>query len=82
MYQIGTLVMIGLIKPNEYNLKHTYGRIEEELMITIRRATIQLMQERLKFGNQRDFRISIMPDSSLESAANAVWYTFKVPEAV
>jgi hypothetical protein len=74
--------MIGLIKPNEFNLKHTYGRIEEELMITIRRAIIQLMQERLKFGNKRDFRISIMPDSSLESAAKAVWYTFKVPEAV
>jgi hypothetical protein len=72
--------MIGLIKPNKYNSVHTYGRIEEELMIAIGRAIIQLMQERLNFGNKRDFRITIMPDSNPESAAKAVWYTFKAPE--
>jgi hypothetical protein len=80
LYQIDSLRLIGLIKSDECDDAHPYHWFEERILAGVPDAMVGLMRERLADGNKRDFRITIMPDTSPESEAEAVWQTFKVPK--
>jgi hypothetical protein len=82
LYQIDDLRLIGLIKSDECDDAHPYHWFEERILAGVPATMVGLMRERLKAGNKKDFRLTIMPDTSPESEAEAVWQTFKVPEAV
>jgi hypothetical protein len=40
----------------------------------------EIMISRLHCGDTADLRIGVMPDTSPESEADAVWHTYKQPE--
>jgi len=79
LFQIDELRLIGLIKSDEISHDHPYSWFEERMMAGVPTAMAGLMKWRLYLGNKKDFRFTIMPDTSPESEAKAVWHTFKVP---
>jgi hypothetical protein len=81
LYQVDNLRLIGLIKPDEYYQEYEGDHDAESwAMSRVPDVMAVLMEERLEAGNKRDFSIIIMPDTSPESEAKAVWHNFKVPE--
>jgi hypothetical protein len=80
LYQIDSLRLIGIIKSSECDDVHPYHWFEQRILAGVPDAMVGLMDERLKAGNKRDFSITIMPDTTPKSEAEAVWHTFKVPE--
>ena len=80
LWHIDSLRLIGLIRSDEYAAADSDKRPELKVMIGVPVVVAGLMRERMVAGNMRDFRLAIMPDTSPESEAEAVWHTFKVPE--